>query len=151
MLGILSELDIKEVLQNNRLGRIGCTDDDEILIIPVTYFFEGNAVVCHSFEGKKLALMRRYPDVCFEVEEITDHQNWKCILAQGIFEELTNKDEIGVARNQLSEMALKKKSSLTALPPSESFERYPPPQGESIFYKIHLKKLTGRFEKRITG
>ena len=150
MLGILSEPDINEVLRNNHLGRIGCTDDDEILIIPITYFLDKKAVVCNSFEGKKLAMMRRYPDVCFEVEEIIDHQNWRCVLAQGIFEELTDLNEIKAAQDHLSEMALKKKSSLTALPPNEATDRYPAPQGQSIFYKIHLTKLSGRFEKRLS-
>jgi len=147
MLGILSDDEIENTIKNNLIGRIGCRDGDEIYIVPVTYLYAEQAVVCHSFEGKKLRMMRNNPTVCFEVEDISDFQNWKCIIAKGRFEELTDTTSIAFAKEKLTEVALKKKTSLTSLSPAEyPFSKEQMLQGISVFYKIHLGRISGRFE-----
>lgn len=150
MLGILSQSEIEKVLSNNLIGRIGCIDDQGIFIVPVTYVYRNGIVTCHSFEGRKLAAMRTNPDICFEIEAITDFKNWKCIIAQGRFEELVDVESIALARKELTEIALSKKASISALPPSENpATRIQGYQGASIFYRIHLVKITGRFEQSV--
>jgi nitroimidazol reductase NimA-like FMN-containing flavoprotein (pyridoxamine 5'-phosphate oxidase superfamily) len=149
MLGNLSEAEIADVLRGNMLCRIACIGDNEIYIVPVTYIYENSTIICHAFEGKKLSLMRKHPRVGIEVEAISDHQNWKCVTGQGLFEEITDDQYIAMVKKRLSESALSRKASLTSLPPSESPLEKHPLKGASVFYKIHLSKLTGRFEKSL--
>lgn len=149
MLGILDDIEIKAVLQHNTLGRIGCRNDNEIYIVPVTYIYMEETVVFHSFEGKKLDMMRKNPHVCFEVECITDHQNWKCVVAQGRFEELTDQVLISQVRERLGEVNLKKKASLTALPPADHAASLQRSSEVSVYYRIHLQDMSGRYEQSI--
>lgn len=149
MLGTLNDIEIKAVLQHNMLGRIGCRNGNEIYIVPVTYIYLEDAVVFHSFEGKKLEMMRKNPDVCFEVESIVDHQNWKCVIAQGRFEELTDQAIIARVKERLGEINLRKKASLTALPPADHAESLQRSSEVSVYYRIHLHDMSGRYEQSI--
>ena len=150
MLGNLTENEIALILKDSMIGRIGCRDGDEIYIVPVTFIYANGAAICHSFEGKKLAMMRKNPTICFEVEQIADFQNWKCIIAKGRFEELTDTADIAMAKIQLTAISLKHKTSLTFPSPAElAAPRQQAPQGIAIFYKIHLGQISGRFEQTV--
>ena len=152
MLGILTENEIELILKDSMIGRIGCRDGDEIYIVPVTFIYVNDAAICHSFEGKKLTMMRKNPTVCFEVEQIADFRNWKCIIAKGRFEELNDTADIDMARQQLTEISLKHKTSFTPYSPAEvSASDNQAPQGISIFFKIHLGRISGRFEQAVTS
>lgn len=146
MLGTLNHQEIEEVLHHNMLGRIGCRNGDDIYVVPVTYIYADNAVYCHSYPGQKIEWMRRNKQVCFEVEAIADNRNWKCVVAHGIFEELTDTDEIDRVKKQLGTLSLMRKASLTALPPSENPKQPRAINGPSVYYKIRFNRLSGREE-----
>ena len=149
MLGTLNESEIEAILEGNYLGRIACREGNEIYIVPITYFYEHKTVICHSYEGRKLEMMRNTPEVGFEVEEIKDHRHWKCVNARGLFEEITDPEKLREAKAMLSDSALNRKASLTALPPAEMPPRSAQPHGPSIFYRIRLFNLSGRFENAL--
>lgn len=153
MLGQLTENEIVDVLEKGTVGRIGCTDGNRIYIVPVTYIFRGDHVLCHSNEGMKIHMMRSNPNVCFEVDDIRDNAHWKSIIAWGIYQEITAENELAEARKQLTDRALKHKTSITALPPEASPEQpiaHGSAHGESVYYKIKLEEVTGRFEHAFT-
>jgi nitroimidazol reductase NimA-like FMN-containing flavoprotein (pyridoxamine 5'-phosphate oxidase superfamily) len=149
MLGTLTQHEIELVLKGQALGRIGCRNGDEIYVIPVTYVYTDGAILCHSLVGQKIEWMRRNGHVGFEVEAIVDHQNWQCVTAQGIYEEFEDDRQIAEAGTLFNEMAFVRKTSLTALPPSDFSEPIHQIRGESIFYRIRIVSMSGRFERRM--
>ncbi len=152
MLGILNESEIAEVLQNNLLGRIGCNDGTLTYVVPVSFVFMVDHILCHSHEGMKIQMMRSSPEVCFEVDEIKNYSNWKCVIAWGRYEELTDNKEITEARQYFSEEMLDLKVSETALPPESQPERWhnqAPGHKTSIYYRIRFSSVSGRFERTL--
>ena len=152
MLGELTEQEILEILGNNIIGRIACNDEEKNYIVPVSYLFRDGYVLCHSRMGMKIEMMRRNPHVCFEIDEIRDYNNWRCVIAWGIYKELLNEEEINEAKKYFSDYMLTMKTSKTGTPPEMQGSR--PHEGEvdfaaPIFYKIELTELTGRFEKEL--
>lgn len=141
MLGELSEEEIQQVLGANSIGRIGYTDGDELFIIPVHYRYEKKSVLCYSLEGHKIEMMRRHPAVCFQVEEIHNADQWKCVLIHGIYEEIRDREELQQLRPQYTEYFIRRRLSRTAAPETAATEL-----PEQVFYRIHFKKMTGRFE-----
>ena len=87
-LGKLTEEQIEEVLTNNSVGRIGCSDGQQTYVVPVTYVYDGRHIIAHSMYGMKIRIMRSNPSVCFEVDEIEHLGNWRSVIAWGWFEEL---------------------------------------------------------------
>lgn len=80
MLGELNEIQIKNILSSQVIGRLGCTDGQLPYIVPVTYSYDGEFIYGQTFEGTKLNLLRKNPNVCFEVDRSMDMRNWKSVL-----------------------------------------------------------------------
>lgn len=145
MLGELNKNQIQEILKENSIGRIGCTDGTNVYIVPVNYRFETNSVLCYSLEGLKIDMMRRHPSVCFEVDEIKNSHQWKCVIINGIFEEITDHVELSQLRPHYIEYMLRKRASLTALPDADHKETQSTNSAQ-VFYRIRFDSVSGRYE-----
>ena len=100
MLGELNGLQIDHPLLSQFVGRIGCTDGTKPYIIPVTYVFDGKYIIGQTREGLKLDIMRKNPNVCFEVDSIMNMANWQSAIISGTFSAL-NVKEADTARKYL--------------------------------------------------
>lgn len=150
MLGKLSPEEIDQMFRTNMIGRIGCNDGNMTYVVPVSYHYDNNILLCHSRDGLKIEMMRRNPEVCFEVDEIKDYNHWRCIIAWGVYEELTEEEDIEYARQFFSDYMLQMKTSETTSPPDQQEERFhevKPDYLPAIYYRIHLQRVTGRFEQ----
>jgi nitroimidazol reductase NimA-like FMN-containing flavoprotein (pyridoxamine 5'-phosphate oxidase superfamily) len=150
MLGKLTDSEMEEVLHEEKIGRIGCTDGFKPYVVPVTYVYDGKFIFARSTEGLKVQMMRKNPKVCFEVEEIRDHTNWRTVIAWGLFEEIADSIERNNAIQLFVDRTIKMKISSTAHSPETTPERERPHQPGSvnpIIYRIRILEKTGRFEK----
>ena len=149
MLGHLSQTECDELLLCNAVGRIGCSHGGKTYVVPVSYVFENGYIVCHSKEGMKIDMMRKNPSVCFQVDEMDNFTNWRSVIAQGRYEEVTAEPERYQCMKKLVDRMMKLKVSTTAHPPHLSDSRVHPHPGniQAIVFKIHLLEITGRFEK----
>jgi uncharacterized protein len=148
MLRQLNEEESAGILQSNSVGRLGCTDGENVYIVPINYQYEKESILCYSLEGLKIDLMRKNPSVCFEVDEITDPYNWKCVIINGSFEEITGKAELDNLRARYSEYFLRKRTTLPAPPASDAedkeIQEQPYRSSERVFYRIRFSKISGR-------
>ncbi|QNF33956.1 pyridoxamine 5'-phosphate oxidase family protein [Adhaeribacter swui] len=149
---MLRELDEKEnieFLRKKSFGRIGCTDGDNVYIVPLNYQYEDNSIVCYSLEGLKIDIMRKHPTVCFEVDEVIDSNNWKSVVINGRFEEITDKAELDLLRPRYNEYFLRKRTSLASSGQAQdanNLQDIKLVQSDQVFYRIRFTKITGRLE-----
>ena len=149
-MGQLTEEQIEEVLRSNLLGRIGCGDGNRIYVVPVNYVYHDHCIICHSVPGMKIEMMRKHPEVCFEVDDMKDFTNWKSVIAWGEYQELTEPREKYNAMKLFVERTLRLKLSETAIPPEFTEERvHPRSPGmiKPVIYRIVLTEKTGRYER----
>jgi len=94
MYKILDKEKIEEVIANNFIGRIACCDNNIPYIVPITYCYdkETNSVIGYSGEGAKINILRKNPNVCFEVDEVKSIADWKSVIAHGAYKELAPVD-----------------------------------------------------------
>lgn len=150
MLGKLDQEEIEQLLRTSLVARIGCNDGEKTYVVPVSFVYEGNSLLCHSRDGLKISMMRRNPEVCIEIDDIRDYHHWRCIIAWGIYEELTEEKDQEYAQQFFSELMLRQKTADTAPSPEVQSDRArldTPEYIPSIFYRIHLQKITGRYEQ----
>lgn len=136
MIGILSPDEIETTLGRSKVGRIGCSANDRPYVVPITYAYAGGCVYAHSALGRKIRVMREQPLVCFEVEEIDGPSSWRCVIAAGEYEELT---DAASRRKALSLLGLKDD---TMVP------RTPIANGAAVVFRLRLNEKSGRFERR---
>jgi uncharacterized protein len=147
MLGYLQPQQMDDVLKTGLVGRIGCHADGETYIVPISYAFDGSSILCHTHEGKKTAMMRKNPKVCFQVDDMKDMANWKSVLVQGSYEELAERNERKAAMQSLLNRYLPVISSVTTHL-GEHWPFQPDDTGEidGIVFRIAINEITGRFE-----
>ncbi len=148
MLGQLSHDQIINILSSQVLGRLACTDGTQPYIVPVTYTYDGKYIYGQSNEGTKLNILRKNPNVCFEIDMMTDMANWQCVLVFGKFEEL-NDEEAKKAREILFNrvFTLMTSSTIHAHEHQVSGELDDKNRIKHAMYRIKIERLTGRFEK----
>jgi nitroimidazol reductase NimA-like FMN-containing flavoprotein (pyridoxamine 5'-phosphate oxidase superfamily) len=149
MIGTLTDQQIEEVLKENVLGRIGCNDGKKTYIVPVNYVYDGKYIIAHSVAGMKIRMMRKNPDVCFEVDEMKSFTNWKSVIAWGEYQELKNERDRYYALKLFVDRMMHMKVSATAIPPvTPEKTLHPHSSGniKPIVYRIVITEKTGRFE-----
>ncbi len=142
MLGKLTRTQIAAVLRASTVGRIGVSVEGRIYVVPITFVYDGDAVYGHTTLGLKVRMMRRNPQVCFEVDEIADMANWKSVIAQGRYEELSG--DVAVAAAKLIAARLGPLTTSQTAGPSGRARGGRSP----VSYRIRLGELTGRFERK---
>jgi len=101
MLGKLDKKQAGQFLQTHHIGRIGCCNDNKPYVVPVNYVYENDIIYCHSAEGMKIRLMHNNPNICFQVDDISDMLNWQSVIAWGKFEEII---ELGEKESALQKL-----------------------------------------------
>ena len=150
MIGRLRDDEIKELLLSSVMGRLGCNDGEKMYVVPINYVYDGKYIIAHSLVGMKIEMMRKNPNVCFEVDEVKDFTNWKSVIAWGEYQELVAERERYAAMKLFVDRMLRMKISETAAPPELSEQRVHPRSPGNIrpvIYRILLSEKTGRFEK----
>jgi nitroimidazol reductase NimA-like FMN-containing flavoprotein (pyridoxamine 5'-phosphate oxidase superfamily) len=133
---VLPDDQIEALLRTALVGRIACCghgaagDDGRPYVVPLAYGYDGEAVYAHSAIGRKIRLMRANPLVTFEVDSAEAADRWQSVIAEGVYEELT--DQIKRAN------ALRIVYRPPAIPPD-----LPP---ETVVYRIRLTSMSGRYE-----
>lgn len=132
---ILPDDQIESLLRTAIVGRIACcghgaAGDGRPYLVPLAYGYDGHSVYAHSGPGRKLDLMRAEPRVTFEVDEATAPDQWRSVIAEGTFEEITDPAERSAALQTI----------------------YPPPAtipdlgAATVVYRIRLTARSGRYE-----
>jgi nitroimidazol reductase NimA-like FMN-containing flavoprotein (pyridoxamine 5'-phosphate oxidase superfamily) len=138
-MGRISELSpekIEELLRTAIVGRIACCahgvdgSDGRPYVVPLAYGYDGEAIYAHSDAGRKIRLMRAQPLVSVEVDEAEAPDRWRSVIAEGVYEELSEPD----ARER----------ALAVIYPEPHIRPRLDPR--TIVYRIRLTAKSGRFE-----
>ncbi len=149
MLGELNEKQIEDLLSQQVTGRLACYANEQLYIVPINYVYKGAHIYGHSALGKKIEMMRKNPNVCFEVDIIESIFNWQSVIAWGRFEEITEEEE----EEQVMQHIIHRIMPLSQNPldhPSHGITENEEDVGskvELVVYKIAITKRTGRFER----
>jgi uncharacterized protein len=149
MNGELTNAQINNILSSQVVGRLACTNGNQPYIVPVTFAYDGDYVYGQTTEGTKLNILRKNPQVCFEVDRMIDLWNWQSVIVYGKFEELVN-NEANIAREILLKRVfpMMTSSSIHAHQHEVNGTIDDSIRLKPIMYRIRLTKVTGRFEQQ---
>lgn len=136
MINKLKEDEIRDLLTEERIARLGCVDDGEPYVVPVNYIYDGEFALIHSLPGRKIFAMRLNPRVCLQVDRIESDFGWKSVIAFGNYEEVTNRSE----RSHVLDQLFKRFPQLT---PVETLIAEDAMAPEPIVFRILINRLTG--------
>jgi uncharacterized protein len=150
MPGILSSGKVEKMLHNEAIGRLGCSLNGKVYVVPINYGYDGKCIYAHSKEGLKIDAMRDNPEVCFEIDRWEEDGSWKSIILWGEFEEITG------IKAQRAAMKVFTTQMARAIPNSKSMPSHGHVRGKkrdadpfkSVVFRINIREKTSRFEER---
>lgn len=143
----LSKQECVKLLKNNYIGHLAYLSGGIPESLPITYYFDARneTIISYSGEGMKIKSMRKNPQISFQVEEITNLQNWKSVILYGRFEELEAIDAKKMlhvfAEGVKAILSRKENTSLNYLNEFSSKVETPV---NSIVYRINISDMKGR-------
>lgn len=150
MTGSLVNAEIDQILNNERLGRIGCYADGKVYVVPTTFAYDGTYIYGHSREGQKIDMMRKNPNICFQIDAMEDMANWKSVIIHGVYQEL-----MGNAGEEALKLFMERLELNTAGDNSISshgmvqFHHDEQSVVKTVVYRILVTEKTGRYEKTL--
>src|SRR6266704_3880208 len=99
----MSPAEMHALLRRESFGHLGCSREGRPYVVPMHYAYDGKELYFFTTEGMKTQFMNGNPQVCLQVEEITDTSHWRSVMVIGRAEKLTNRDEMERAMKQIVE------------------------------------------------
>jgi nitroimidazol reductase NimA-like FMN-containing flavoprotein (pyridoxamine 5'-phosphate oxidase superfamily) len=99
----MSPADMHALLQRERFGHLGCARDGRPYVVPMHYAYDGKDLYFFTTQGMKTQYIQANPQVCLQIEEVTDSTNWRSVMVLGRAQELTSKDEMQRAMKLITE------------------------------------------------
>jgi len=130
---ILPDDRIEALLRDSVIARLACCahgDGARPYLVPLPCFYDGESLVALSGPGAKIGIMRANPLVTIEVDTGVAADRWSSVVAEGIYEEITEPGEQARALAVI-EAATGEKQSLDP---------------ETILFRIRLTAKSGRYE-----
>jgi len=149
MIGTLSKSQIFQVLTMQLYGRLACQESGRLYVVPVSYAFDGNYIYAHSREGKKIEIMRKNPEICFQTDIVDSLSNWRSVIIWGQYQELKSSKDQNKAAKLLDDRfgPLHISESITR----SSADTHPPESVEkkkrAVYFRISVDDASGRFER----
>lgn len=134
----LTEKEMLDLLDAVRVGRLGLNDEPQPYIVPTDFAFKDGAIYIHSpVDGKKTALARRDPHVCFEVdrynEDVTEYQS---VIIRGDIQEVLDVSEKRDAMRLMAKKAVRSGGW-------KAHVNGTPGMGSIAIFKIKINEMTG--------
>jgi hypothetical protein len=135
---------IEAVIKQARVCRLAMVDGDKPYVIPMSFGYDGSHIYFHSaLEGRKIEVLKKNPQVCFEFDEVTkvvknkDACEWgmafKSVVGEGtavFLEDITQKNHgLGLIMAQYS--------TRTFVFPKESVDK-------TAVIKVEITRITGK-------
>ena len=99
----MSPADMHALLQRESFGHLGCSRDARPYVVPMHYAYDGKDLYFFTTEGMKTRFIQANPQVCLQVEEVSDSTHWKSVMVIGRATELSNHNEIQAAMKLITE------------------------------------------------
>lgn len=138
----MSVAECYSALERTNVARLACAREGQPYAVPVNFAFDGTYLYGFTTLGQKIEWMRANPLVCLEVDEIISKNQWMSLVVFGEYEELPDKPEYEHARTRahalLQERAMWWEPAYISQEHRDQTHSLTP-----IFYRIHVKKITG--------
>lgn len=132
----LLEEEARALLSACKIGRLGCVDNGEPYVVPISYVFEDGSIYSHSLPGRKIEALRTHPRACLQVDDIENDFEWRSVIAYGNFEEIRVPSD---RRSILSKLLAR----FPLLTPVESVMAQDGSALDSVVFRIRVDRITG--------
>lgn len=140
----MTDREIEVLLEKAGYAHFACSENDRPYIVPIHYVYNAPFVYFYTTDGKKTRIIKENPNVCLQVEEVIDRENWRSVVLNGTAEEITDPQE----REDVVNSLRKTNPTLTPAISIRWMDNWIRENVEAI-YRIKPETLTGRVSVKV--
>jgi len=139
----MTRVECDDALARAEFGRLACAHNDQPYVVPLNFTFDGSAYL-YGFTtlGQKVEWMRSNPRVCFEIDEVDNHNQWSSVIVFGRYEELPDTPEYETPRRHAYEFLQQRVMWWEPAYISQAHIDNPHSL-VPVFFRIKIEKVTG--------
>lgn len=99
----MAPAEMHALLQRESFGHLGCARGGRPYVVPMQYAYDGKELFFFTTQGMKTQFIDANPQVCLQVEEITDSTHWRSVMVIGKAEQITRNEEMQQAMKLITE------------------------------------------------
>jgi nitroimidazol reductase NimA-like FMN-containing flavoprotein (pyridoxamine 5'-phosphate oxidase superfamily) len=99
----MAPAEMHALLQRESFGHLGCARGNRPYVVPMHYAYDGKELFFFTTQGMKTQFIDANPQVCLQVEEITDSTHWRSVMVVGKAEQITGNEEMQKAMKLITE------------------------------------------------
>lgn len=151
MIGTLSSEATQALLNAHYVGHLAVSDSSgQPYVVPVTYLYdaETNSILGYSATGRKIDILRTNPKVSLAVTEMDRLDDWKSVVVEGTYEELSGMASmealqkfLTILRDRINEGDSHQVEYIRDMAKTT-------PGNPKVIYRIHLTQVTGKYEMK---
>ena len=89
----MAPAEMHPLLQRESFGHLGCARGGRPYVVPMHYGYDGKELFFFTTQGMKTQFIDANPQVCLQVEEVTDSTHWRSVMVIGKAEQITRNEE----------------------------------------------------------
>jgi uncharacterized protein len=141
---ITNREDIENILRQSKVCRLAMVDGDKPYMVPMNFGYSDGCLFFHcAKQGRKIDLIKKNPNICFEVDELIRLKKASLACDWGI----DFKSVIGSGKAQLLEDSKEKIQALNAIMSQYSGKAFEYPDemlGKTLVIKVVIEEMTGK-------
>ncbi len=136
--------EIESIIRKSLVCRLGLADDGSPYIVPLCFGYKNNSLYFHSAkEGRKIEILKRNNQVCFEFDSNFEVQTGKAACDWG----MNYRSVIGYGRAFFIENSEEKRKALDVIMAQYAdgvFEYSEKAFGKAFVIKVEIESMTGK-------
>lgn len=75
--------EVEDLLGRVNYGHLGCSSNNHPYVLPIHFAYDEHTIYIYTTEGKKSQMIDSNPEICLQVEEVVDNENWASVIVIG--------------------------------------------------------------------
>src|SRR5258708_7051337 len=105
----MTAAEMHALLRSASFGHLGCARGGRPYVVPMNYAYDGKELYFFTTEGMKTQFINDNPQVCLQVEEISDSTHWRSVMVIGRAERIVTQED----RQRAMQIIVERNPSLT--------------------------------------
>jgi nitroimidazol reductase NimA-like FMN-containing flavoprotein (pyridoxamine 5'-phosphate oxidase superfamily) len=135
----MTDDEIDEVLQGVGFGHFACSRNNRPYVVPISYAYSKPNIYIYTTDGKKSDIIQDNPQVCLQVEDVINNNQWRSVVFNGTAEQIADREE----REEVLKLILKTNPTLTPAISIRWMDNWVR-ENREVVYKIKPDAVTGR-------
>src|SRR5713101_2917362 len=99
----MAPAEMHALLQRASFGHLGCSREGRPYVVPMNYAYDGKELYFFTTQGMKTQFIEANPQVCLQIDVVSDSNKWRSVMVIGRATELTTPDEMEPAMKLITE------------------------------------------------